>query len=325
MYCNKCGKELTDEAKFCQNCGSPVLSVNKAERKSKVDFQRIIGKLKSKKGAIIGAVILCLIIVFIVIISTTKTVEEKSVEEHLLGEWIAGNENGEASIAFRQNGDKYIGEWTVYDYSNKEWEELNFTIKETDGYVMTILFDNGEMEYVPFAVSKDTLIFADTEYKNKDKNVPIPTDKYTYILDGVMRPVTMSCYMGMTKDEVDNAMPYTPYITDDDCYYYDLPENEYGDIRLWLNFDEKYGLNDITYWPGEEYYDNKSGIIEFLSDLYGDYTKEQWSTQETYYSYTWHSGNLVIELNDDTEDNTLWIHYSIDRDWFWEFKKNNKD
>ena len=59
--------------------------------------------------------------------------------------------------------------------------------------------------------------------------------------------------------------------------------------------------------------------------MYGEYTKEQWSTQENYYSYAWHSGNLVIELNDDTEEDKLWIHYTIDRDWFWEFKKDNKD
>ena len=325
MYCSQCGKELPDNSKFCQQCGAPVSETTAAQSKKSIDINGVINKLKTKKGVTFGIIALCLLVVVVIIVGRSPNNEQKPIEEHLLGEWVVENDNGESSIIFELEDDEYVGEWTVYDYRNKEWEEIDFTIKDIDNHIMTILLDDGDMEYVPFAVSKDTLIFADTEYKNKDKDVPIPTDEYTYILDGVIRPVTMSCYMGMTKDEVDKAMPYTPYRTDDDRYYYELPENEYGDIRLWLSFDEKYGLNNITYWIGNEYYDNKSGLIEYLSDMYGEYTKEQWSTQETYFSHTWHSGNLVIELNEDTEEGKLWIDYTIDRDWFWEFKKDNKD
>ncbi len=328
MYCSKCGIELSNGTKFCHQCGSPVISTIESETKSNGPSKGLVGLLKSKKVVAIGAIILCVVILFAIKIGTTKSVEEKPTEEHLLGKWIAENYNGESTIIFEQSGDKYVGEWTVYDYYDKEWDTLSFTIKEIDGYVMTILIDNGEMEYVPFAVSKDTLIFADTEYKNEDKDVPISTDKYTYILDGIIRPVTMNCYFGMSNEEASKIIPYTlkDYGYENiKEYYCILPEDKYGHIKLVLAFDDEYGLDEITYWLDDEHYNIKSGLIDFLSDLYGDYTKEQWSTYENYYSYIWHSGNLVIRLNEDTEDDTLWIDYCIDTDWYLEFRRNNKD
>lgn len=32
MYCNKCGKQLKDDAKFCTACGNPVVRVKGADR-----------------------------------------------------------------------------------------------------------------------------------------------------------------------------------------------------------------------------------------------------------------------------------------------------
>lgn len=325
MYCSQCGKELPDNSKFCQQCGSPVSETTNVQSKKSIDINRVINKLKTKKGVTFGIIALCLLIVVLIIVGRSPNREQKPIEEHLLGEWVAANDNGESSIVFERDEDEYVGEWTVYDYRNKEWEEIDFTIKDIDNHIMTILLSDGDMEYVPFAVSKDTLIFADTEYKNKDKDVPIPTDEYAYILDGVIRPVTMSCYMGMSKDEAAKAIPYTLEHSYGDTYYCELPESEYGDIRLQLRFDDEYELNEITYWIGDEYYDDKSGLVDHLSDLYGDYTKEQWSTQENYYHYIWESGNLVITLNDNTEDDSLWIEYRISTDWYLEYRRNNKD
>lgn len=31
MFCRKCGKELSDSAKFCNKCGTPVIKDNKKE------------------------------------------------------------------------------------------------------------------------------------------------------------------------------------------------------------------------------------------------------------------------------------------------------
>lgn len=31
MFCRKCGKELSDNAKFCNRCGTPVIKDNKIE------------------------------------------------------------------------------------------------------------------------------------------------------------------------------------------------------------------------------------------------------------------------------------------------------
>ena len=31
MYCNKCGKELNDNAQFCEHCGTKVIKENNTE------------------------------------------------------------------------------------------------------------------------------------------------------------------------------------------------------------------------------------------------------------------------------------------------------
>lgn len=35
MYCNKCGSQLDDGAKFCQNCGSPVKKMGNTDVSNK--------------------------------------------------------------------------------------------------------------------------------------------------------------------------------------------------------------------------------------------------------------------------------------------------
>lgn len=59
MFCQKCGKEIKDDAKFCEGCGTPVNSVNETVNKVKQ-------QPKKKKG-LSGCFIT--ILVFIVIIA----------------------------------------------------------------------------------------------------------------------------------------------------------------------------------------------------------------------------------------------------------------
>ena len=326
MYCSKCGKELSTDAKFCQHCGTSVLSRNKAATKPQANFQEIREMTRLKKAMIAGGGILCLLIVFAVIIGTAKPVEEKSIEEHLLGEWIAENDNGETSIVFEQEGDKYIGEWIVYNYNSKEWEELNFTIKEIDNHLMTILTDDGEIEFVPFAVSKDTLIFANVEYKNESKNVPIPVSEYAYIKEGVIWPVTYGCYMGMSKDEVEKVVaPLEIKEYPGDSVYCMLTERTYGQVKLVFDFDETYGLARISYYLDDDHYDSKENVIIYLSGLYGEYEKID-HTDNGIYWYVWNVGNLEIRLSDHIESKSLSLWYELDTDteWYLEFRRNNK-
>ena len=279
-----------------------------------------------KKIYIIGSsvIVSCVLVIGAIHIITSIINKPLSVEEHLLGEWIAENENGEASIIFKEtkNGD-YSAEWSIYDYTKKEWSKTDFTIKDIDNHIMTILLDDGKIQFIPFAVSKDTLFFDGTGYKNNEKNVPIPDNEYTYIVDGVILPID-NCYMGMSRDEVEKALdPLEVRHSKPDSYCM-LPVGDEDEIKMSFDFDDDYGLEAIHYWL-EDYYEQKSSLIDMLSDIYGDYEKSKWSGFDNYYRYTWCSGNLVIDLNEDIEEKQIWLNFRIASDWELEYRRKNRD
>lgn len=323
MYCSQCGKELPDNSKFCQQCGSPVSGVFTAHHKKDISINGSVSKPKAKRGITYGVIAICLLVVILLFVRCSPNKKEKPIEEHLLGEWIAENDNGESSIIFEFEDDEYVGEWTIYDYKNKEWEEIDFTIKKIDNHIMTILLDNGDVEYIPFAVSKDTLFFSDVEHKNRSKDVPIPIDEFAYIKDGVICPVTYGCYMGMSKREIDRVLAPLDVVHYNTGSYCVLSE-EYGGITMSFNFDDDYGLDEISY-DIDEYYDNRYDIAEYLSEIYGEYEREQWATSDNYFSWTWYSGNMVVRLNENVERKSLWIDYTIDLDWVIDYAVSNKE
>lgn len=278
-----------------------------------------------KRVYIIGSsVIVGVVLLFGVVHLITSIINKPlTIEEYLLGEWIAENENGESTIVFEENEDGvYSAEWRIYDYTDKEWLKTNFTIKDIDNHIMTILLDDGKIQFIPFAVSKDTLVFDGTGYKNIEKNVPIPDSEYAYIVNGVILPID-KCYMGMSRDEVEKALDPLTVEHEKMWSTCELPE-EYGNVTLKFSFHDEYGLKEITYWL-DDYYEQKTSLIDMLSDKYGDYEKSKWSGFDNYYRYTWHSGNLLIDLNEDIEEKQIWLEFSIDLDWELEYRRKNRD
>lgn len=282
---------------------------------------------KKKKIYIWSGVALAVIVITVAVILIVSYFQNRILptEEYLLGEWTASNENGEATIIFEKDNGEYTAEWSVYDYSNKEWSKSTFTIKEIDNYVMTILMGDGTIEFVPFAVSKDTLFFADTEYKNESKNVPIPKEKFAYIVDDVIHPVTMGCYMGMSVDEVRKVIPYKLEEFTEHSYNCYLPDDEYGDTYLRFDFDDEYGLTTIGYCIDEDLYKDEESICNYVSERYGECEIKHWDTNENIYSHCWQTGNLDVNLTLFTDTENLWLEYEINRDWEMEYRKNNRD
>ena len=287
-------------------------------------IQTLPQPLRKRVYIIGGSVIVgCVLVIGAIYIITSIINKPLSVEEHLLGEWIAENENGEASIIFKENeGGDYSAEWCIYDYTDKEWLKSNFIIKDIDNHIMTILLDDGKIQFIPFAVSKDTLFFDGTGYKNNEKNVPIPDSEYAYIVDGVILPID-NCYMGMSRDEIEKALDPLTVEHEKSWSTCELPD-EYGNVMMRFSFDDEFGLNEITYWLND-YYEQKSSLIDMLSDIYGDYEKSKWSGFDNYYRYTWRSGNLVINLNEDIEEKQIWLTFRIDSDWEWEYRRKNRN
>lgn len=287
-------------------------------------IQTLPQPLRKRVCIIGGSVIVGVVLLFGVVHLITSIINKPlTIEEYLLGEWIAENENGESTIVFEEKEDGvYSAEWCIYDYTDKEWLKSNFTIKDIDNHIMTILLDDGKIQFIPFAISKDTLVFAGTRYTNSEKNVPIPDSEYAYIVNGVILPVD-KCYMGMSRDEVEKALDPLTVEHEKTWSTCELPE-EYGNITIEFSFHDEFGLKEIKYRLND-YYDEKADIIDMLSDMYGDYDEGKWSSNDNYYRYIWHSGNLEIKLNEEIKEKYIWVEFEIDLDWELEYRRKNRN
>lgn len=287
-------------------------------------IQTLPQPLRKRVCIIGGNVIVGVVLLFGVVHLITSIINKPlTIEEYLLGEWIAENENGESTIVFEEKEDGvYSAEWCIYDYTDKEWLKSNFTIKDIDNHIMTILLDDGKIQFIPFAISKDTLVFAGTRYTNSEKNVPIPDSEYAYIVNGVILPVD-KCYMGMSRDEVEKALDPLTVEHEKTWSTCELPE-EYGNVTIEFSFHDEFGLKEIKYRLND-YYDEKADIIDMLSDMYGDYDEGKWSSNDNYYRYIWHSGNLEIKLNEEIKEKYIWLEFEIDLDWELEYRRKNRN
>jgi tetratricopeptide (TPR) repeat protein len=80
MKCSKCRNPLSEEAKFCPECGHKVSHVNKSSTKTTndpSDKTPTFSKPLHAFSLIIGAVAIALLIVFLIMISNREQIEEK--------------------------------------------------------------------------------------------------------------------------------------------------------------------------------------------------------------------------------------------------------
>lgn len=68
MFCDNCGSELRDNAKFCPNCGAPVTTVNKAPQADRT-VQQPIQAAPKKKSALSTVLIVLIAVVGVALIA----------------------------------------------------------------------------------------------------------------------------------------------------------------------------------------------------------------------------------------------------------------
>ena len=246
-------------------------------------------------------------------VSCSKT---ESIEEGLLGEWKSTSEKGEAFVEFYVKDESCCGRATFFDYSKNEWGTSEFIIKEINSFIMTILTPDGKIEYITFAASKDTLVFDNVIYTQSGKNIQIPEGIETYIVDGKIMPVMDGLFFGMSKEEVEIAVqPKTLTQRFSNEYFYPVDEDDYPVKVITLQFNNSGYLDTIELFLDNTNYNSvKNTAIDACSDIYGEYTKTEWSTQKDYYDYKWFSGNMIIELT-DANGEYLQLSYMLDFDW----------
>lgn len=90
IKCSECGKEISDQAASCPNCGCPIKKVNSdsgednSEKKIEISIKKPDIKLNKRTKGILGGVIVCLVILIGVIIYTKTTITITDQENALL-------------------------------------------------------------------------------------------------------------------------------------------------------------------------------------------------------------------------------------------------
>lgn len=326
---NTIGKNVfshLDLGEMCGNIERYFFSVSLDE----AHFFTLEDSIMRKCLAKIVCIVLVLMSVLFVFTACNKddvTPKEISIEDALVGKWTAkANQNkNEAVVVFERdevNKDKLIGNMSFYDFENKKWEGYDFTVKEIKEFIIILLLDNGNIETSSFAVSKDTLIIFNAEFKNKDKNIPVTRDD-TYLKDGVIMPIVSDVFLGMTEEEFEMTEFFDKYqeTGKTKMTFCKLPEwfvpKVNGFTSIYFNHEEILSSLTFCFW----YYSDdlermesvKKNLINSCNSLYG--TSQNYSTNSEVYGemdvLVWVSGNMYISIEDDKEDTDIRLEYSL--------------
>lgn len=116
-FCEKCGKELLDEAVVCVGCGCPVQAdegINLNKELDEFEIQR--RKKKTKRTIIIVSAVVCIAVaLFFVSISIVNSFKSNKIIKELSGEKF--EYNGDTSYSIDRDSYTFDDEGNCEDYS----------------------------------------------------------------------------------------------------------------------------------------------------------------------------------------------------------------
>ena len=126
MYCTKCGTENTEDAKFCKNCGQPMVRM---KIPAETNAGNAAGKTRKKKGRtiflIVSAVIVMISIAVMLLLALADVRKEKRYEENLeSGQKFLEEEDYEKAAAC-------FDEAIAIDPKKVEWKNLSVQKRST--------------------------------------------------------------------------------------------------------------------------------------------------------------------------------------------------
>lgn len=158
MFCNECGAEIDDNAKFCHKCGTSTSKSSKEEKPKELNIKKDDVPSNSPnltKWAILLGII---IIVALIICFSVMHMEQES-RETSLSETIAGSYSKSVGTAFTIKGE--VNHKNMFGDVEIEDETLEVSIKDKNGKVVDhkTQKSGGEYKYKDLPLGKCTVEF----------------------------------------------------------------------------------------------------------------------------------------------------------------------
>lgn len=116
-YCQKCGKEIMDEAVVCPGCGCPIQvdeGTNSSKELDEVEIKK--RKMKNKKMVIIVSTVICVAVALVFVsIPIFNSFKSNKITEELSGEKF--EYNGDTSYSIKRDSYTFDDEGNCEDYS----------------------------------------------------------------------------------------------------------------------------------------------------------------------------------------------------------------
>ena len=143
-FCEKCGKEIMDEATVCPGCGCPVHVDEKANLNNESDKSEIRKfNIKDKKTIIIVSIVICAIVALVcAAIPIVNLFKANKISEELSGEQFVYN--GDTSYSINRSSYTFDDEGNCQDYTYYYGITMDTPMEYTYTWTYKIEFKNNE-------------------------------------------------------------------------------------------------------------------------------------------------------------------------------------
>lgn len=200
IKCPECGKEFSDKAQACPNCGCPIEEIKTIDIVSEASYQKIPDTPPKKKSNFIMPVISILIGVAVIfciffMYNGSKEASKESLVSDIQGQWYMPYDEIACKMDISSTG-MVISAEAVFDSSNKQTEEFDYDIEFKDeNTIMLSDDDDNSKEYtVTFNESKSQMTVSPGIVGSENDEVWYYGEP-RIISDGVINPDMEECFV----------------------------------------------------------------------------------------------------------------------------------
>ena len=305
INCPNCGKEISDDIKFCKYCGTPIMQINKTCEK---DIQ---GKQKNSKKILIAiiAVLVAIIIALSGILIFNKVndksnVTQSNTEKQVLNNDIVkpNNNKQDDNIHKAPDGKYYVPvKITTYNFDGAivdlVWNENSVVLTDNEGYSSLMKFngkgqltsdDEVSITYQNNIMSGFTLLNYNAGgtakvdsngnitnlniYSYLDEDPDIPGEEryennieYKYDSQGRLIESVETLDYGSRSTKYTYISEHEIEITRDPDRVFKLYYNDFGKISEMYEYSVKLGVDYKTYFEYDENQNVKKITFEYVN------------------------------------------------------------